>query len=443
MRLYRDYIMFSELQKEYKGRMPSKIKKQVRDERVLFGRLLCVQKKSLPEELKDAAANCTDLTNLYPTQDLGIELGFYMEYFKKSNPRKSKQNVPIVDLTNRDTAIPLTDTFLKMINKGLQPYRIDDHSGINFSFIVDFYGIPVGFYDEDIDDTIDDPRFIYKDANNWTVDFPLNGVSRRFGGNLSAALSWRNEKISAFIDSEHPSVTRENRLLLVDKPEKKSGARHSTGYKGVHLALYRFGKHGESVCFAATYGQSGKNYSILKYGFNEAFRLAVNERMVYLSGIGLEEGVVLDTSIVRERLREIGREHLVGYGSLEIEERKIKKASLVRSDNNTGIDGVIFSLSNYNGQFALVVRSRYLKDGKEHSVSCSVKKRGAKSALKQAAEWRLKIMGRSGSFDEKNVNKDRLNKWLQKDDKTLAAVKHADDAWLNEIMAEVRPATKD
>lgn len=197
----------------------------------------------------------------------------------------------------------------------------------------------------------------------------------------------------------------------------------------------------KSVGFQALWIEDGKEksaaFSIQKYGFQEAYRLAINERCKRV-GLGeIASDCRLDLTKAKTRLSEMGLAEFIDMEPTTKEESRKRRSHNIRVNNNTGIDGVILSTKRDKGVLYLLFRSRCLIDGKEQSVSCSVKNLGFLNAAKEAALWRMRRTGRSEIFSEDLLCKKRIAEWIRKNDEVRTVAVGLNDEWLNSLLCHI------
>jgi hypothetical protein len=276
----------------------------------------------------------------------------------------------------------LPKRFLALLQKGFIPYKID--KGLYYSHIIDFYGMKIGFYHPDLIGSLGD-------------------------------------------------------MLCLPKPDSIEA--HSTGVRGV-VIYYSNRKIGRSVGFQALWMENGKEksmaFSIQKYGFREAFKLALNERCKRVGISEIDHNCRLDFSRVEIRLRQMGLDEFINMQPIAPEASRKRRSEGIRANNNTGIDGVMLSAKKEKGVTYLMFRSRCLIEGKEKSVSCSVKNLGFLNAAKEAVLWRMRRTGRPEYFSESLLCKKRITKWIMQSDEVYRAALKLDDEWLGAALAEAK-----
>ncbi len=427
MDLYYGFILARDFVSILGEKLPDEVKRNIDKNGKKFGNFDCILLDDLNDDHYGIAEKCLRLDNLFPPGSLSIELGFGSTYFY--NRIKKTKHIEL----SAQQAVILTDEFVHLVEKGLIPYRVD--AGIQYSYVIDFYGVNIGFYHPSLVDCEDDLRFVYLDDDqSWTVEFPQNNLIAKFGTSKDDALRWRDQILRRLARTK--GSLEFDRLAKPDSIET-----HSTGIKGV--VIYHSNREGgRSVGFQAIWmgdnREQTKAFSIQKYGFIGAYRLAINERC---RQIGVRErgyDCSLDTTKAEERLQQMGLGEYVNMQPITPETLRKRKSEGVRVNNNTGIDGVMLSIKKEKGITYLLFRSRCQIDGKEHSVSCSVKNLGFLKAAKEAVLWRMRRTGRAEYFSENLLCKKRITEWIMRSDEVRDAALKLNDEWLNNVLCETK-----
>lgn len=379
MRLYDGYVLVHDLKLAYGKPFPKYVKQDIVRKDIKFGNMVCAKISDLYGDIRKAAESCRKLDNLYPPTALSIELGFYPEYFRMIiEGRIGNIKVKYKEISSRQNAVVLPKHFLALLQKGFIPYRFE--KDFYYMHVIDFYGAKIGFYHPDLVDDISDSNYLPKPYS---------------------------------IDS------------------------HSTGIRG--MVIYHSNrKIGRSVGFQSLWTENGKEkskaFSIQKYGFKEAFRLALNERCKRIGIGGIASNCRLDFGMAEARLKRMGLESYIGMQPATQEESRKRRSENIRVNNNTGVDGVMLTAKKEKGVLYLMFRARCLIDGKELSVSFSVKKLGFLNAAREAILWRMRRTGRGESFSENQLCKKRLSEWIKKNDEVYFAAIELNDEWINSIL---------
>lgn len=382
MNLYAGYVLENDLKLAYGRPFPEYVKRAIIKSGTKFGRLRCVKVSNLYGDILKAAESCRKLDDLYPPTALSVELGYYPEYFRMMIEGKSKRvKIKYKEISSRQNAVVLTDRFLTLLQKGFIPYKAD--KGSYYLHTIDFYGVKIGFYHPELVDSLDD-------------------------------------------------------INCLPKPDLIET--HSTGVRGV-VVYHSKRIVGRSVGFQAVWMEKGKEktraFSIQKYGFKEAFKLALNERCKRI-GIGkIGSNCRLDFTKVEARLKQMGLDEFIDMQPTTPEASRKRRSEGLRINNNTGIDGVMLSTKKEKGVVYLLFRSRCQIDGKEHSMSCSVKNMGFLNAAKDVVLWRMRRTGRAEVFSESLLCKKRIAVWIMRNNEVRDSAIMLNDEWLNSVLYEV------
>jgi len=148
MKIYEGYILVSEItQKANKASSWLYSIKGIDIEYI--GGVPVIKKSLIPYKYKHLSNDCQDLRNYYPYAEFSRELGRVKDFLNVLECQRRKANKKEFESLkiNGYRLLKLSDEFIELIEKRLNPYKLRQNCNINdYKVVIEMQDMKIGFY---------------------------------------------------------------------------------------------------------------------------------------------------------------------------------------------------------------------------------------------------------------------------------------------------------